>query len=341
MRSNMRAAFERAASLTALAALLVACSATDVMRPTIDVQETAAVAMPSRATLSPSPRYAPPPAPEDPSGFSDTDDQMEVGPMSTPEDAQEFGAQDSAAPDYDIPDAADQREPDQDFSEPAEPQQQAAIAPPPPVVEPAPPPEPQRRSGLFGFLSKPRVDSGLPDAEVQCRKQLRKIGAKFRDLPTIRQGQCGIDHPVELTALSGGVEMKPAATLTCAMALTIARWTKKELVPAARLRYFSGIKAIHQGSSYSCRRIAGSGSLSEHGKGNALDIMRVELNNGKKIGVKKKGLFAFRERGLLNNVRGDACKYFSTVLGPGYNYDHRDHFHFDIASRRKGRVSCH
>jgi hypothetical protein len=333
MRSTKRVALKRAASLTAMAALLVACSATDVMRPAIDVQETAAVAMPSRATLSPPPRYAPPPAPEDPAGFSDTDDQMEVGPMSTPDDATDPDTQD-----YDIPDAADQRELDQDFSEPAEPKQETVIAAP---METTPSPEKPRRFGLFGFPATPRLDSGMPDSEVQCRKQLRRAGAKFRDLPAIRQGQCGIDHPVELTALAGGVQMKPAATLTCAMALTVARWTKSELVPAARLRYFSGIKAIHQGSSYSCRRIAGSGSLSEHGKGNALDIMRVELNNGKDIGIKKKGLFSFRERGLLNNVRGDACKYFSTVLGPGYNYDHRDHFHFDIASRRNGRVSCH
>lgn len=331
----MRVALKRAASLAAIAAMLVACSATDVMRPTIDVQETAAVSVPTRAMIAPPPAYPPPPAVDSQSGFSDNDDQMEVGPMSTPGDAQDFGAQDPGAQDYDIPDAG-QDNAGQDYSEPEEPSAQAAIPEPPP-----PAPEKPRRFGLFGFPATPRVNSGLPDSEVQCRKQLKKLGATFRDLPTIRQGQCGIDHPVELSALSGGVEMKPAAKLTCAMALTVARWTKKELVPAARLRYFAGIKTIHQGSSYSCRKIAGSRNLSEHGKGNALDIMRVELNNGKKIGVKKKGLFSFRERGLLNNVRGDACKYFSTVLGPGYNYDHRDHFHFDIATRRSGKVSCH
>ena len=331
----MRVALKRTASLTAMAALLVACSATDVMRPSVDVQETAAVAVPTRAMMAPPPAYMPPPAVDDQSGLADGEEQMEVGPMSTPDDALDPGAQD-----YDIPDAG-QDNAGRDAAGDHDPQQQAAFPPPPVQVAPPPVAEKPRRFGLFGFPATPRIDSGLPDSEVQCRRQLRKIGAKFRDLPTIRDGQCGIDHPVELSALAGGVEMKPAATLTCAMALTVARWTRKELVPAARLRYLSGIKAIHQGSSYSCRRIAGSGTLSEHGKGNALDIMRVELNSGKKIGIKKKGLFAFRERGLLNNVRGDACKYFSTVLGPGYNYDHRDHFHFDIASRRKGRVSCH
>ena len=83
------------------------------------------------------------------------------------------------------------------------------------------------------------------------------------------------------------------------------------------------------------------GVLSEHGKGNALDVMSIELNNGDDIDVRKPGLFAFRTRGFLNNVRADGCQYFTTVLGPGYNYDHRNHFHFDLAKRRNGRHACH
>ena len=135
--------------------------------------------------------------------------------------------------------------------------------------------------------------------------------------------------------------MKPAATLNCQMAATFARWTRKELSPAARLRYFSSVKAIHQASSYSCRRINRSRSMSEHSKGNALDVSRIELRSGRDIDVRKPGLFAFRTRGFLNNVRTDGCEYFTTVLGPGYNHDHRDHFHFDIKPRRNGRHACH
>jgi hypothetical protein len=39
-------------------------------------------------------------------------------------------------------------------------------------------------------------------------------------------------------------------------------------------------------------------------------------------------------------VRADGCDYFTTVLGPGYDYDHRNHFHFDIMPRRNGYVAC-
>ena len=68
--------------------------------------------------------------------------------------------------------------------------------------------------------------------------------------------------------------------------------------------------------------------------------MKIELQSGKEIDVRKPGLFAFRKRGLLNTVRADGCEYFTTVLGPGYNRDHADHFHFDIKARRSGHRAC-
>jgi len=181
----------------------------------------------------------------------------------------------------------------------------------------------------------------MPADERDCRRQLKRLGVKFRDVARIRDSAaCGIDWPVEVSGFSGNVGMKPAATLTCQMALAFASWTKDELAPAARWRYLSGVRTIHQGSSYSCRSIAGTRTVSEHAKGNALDVMRIELKNGKDIDVRKPGWFAFRQRGLLNTVRSDACGYFSTVLGPGYNADHKDHFHFDIKERRNGHRAC-
>jgi hypothetical protein len=216
----------------------------------------------------------------------------------------------------------------------------AAVTPPTTGLQTLVPSDPY----LVGY---PRMDPPaapqtdyLPPEEIDCRRELKRLKVEYTDLAPLHEGQCGIDHPVKVSAL-GSVQMKPAATLTCAMALTFAQWTKNELVPSARRRYFTGVRTIHQGSSYSCRKIADSrGVLSEHGKGNALDIMRIELNSGRDIDVKKPGLFAFRQRGFLNNVRADGCQYFNTVLGPGYNYDHRNHFHFDIKQRRNNYVAC-
>jgi hypothetical protein len=187
---------------------------------------------------------------------------------------------------------------------------------------------------------EPQVPEPMPADEADCRRDLKRLRVAYRDLQRIDQGgACRIDHPVEISAI-GSVRLQPAATVTCAMAKAFARWTKDELVPSARLRYLSGVRTIVQGSSYSCRNIRGSRTASEHSKGNAIDVMRIVLNNEKSINVRRPGFFAFRQRSLLNNVRADACGYFSTVLGPGYDRDHKDHFHFDIKARRNGYVAC-
>lgn len=206
--------------------------------------------------------------------------------------------------------------------------------------------DPARSSliGRIGFPSLRQSQPGLmPENEAICRKQLRKLGVTYKDIPAIDDGGgCGIDYPIEVSGLPGGVELKPAATLNCRMAETFARWTKEELTPASRRRYFSGIRTIRQGSSYSCRTIGNrrGGRLSEHAKGNALDVMDITLKNGKKIDVRRPSMFAFRQRGLLNSVRDDACGYFTTVLGPGYDRAHKDHFHFDLMDRRSGYKAC-
>jgi hypothetical protein len=193
----------------------------------------------------------------------------------------------------------------------------------------------------FPRWTEPRAPDVMPADEVECRRQLKRIGVAYQDLAPIDDGgSCQVDYPVKVSGLSGGIHMKPAATLSCQMALTFAQWTKHELAPTARTRFFSGIKTIHQGSSYSCRNIAGTGTASEHSKGNALDVMRIELNSGRDIDVRRPGFFAFRQKNLLNNVRQGGCEYFNTVLGPGYNADHADHFHFDIKERRNGYVAC-
>ena len=181
----------------------------------------------------------------------------------------------------------------------------------------------------------------MPADETACRRELKRLGVAYKELPPINDGgSCRIDHPIKVSVLPGNVGLKPAATLNCEMALTFAKWTKNELNPAARMRYWSKVKTIHQLST-DPRRINRSHSMSEHSKGNALDVGRIELGNGRDIDVEKPGLFAFRTRGFLSNVRADGCEYFSTVLGPGYNYDHRNHFHFDLANRRNGRHACH
>jgi hypothetical protein len=183
----------------------------------------------------------------------------------------------------------------------------------------------------------------MPASEKACRQRLQRLGVKFRDVPRISRGRsCGIEWPVELSGLSGGIQIKPAAQVNCQITEAFARWVKDELVPSSRMRYLSGVSAIHQMSSYSCRTMNSQkgAAMSEHAKGNAIDVGKIVLKNGKAIVIEKKGFFAFREKGLLKAVRGDSCKYFSTVLGPGSDRFHKDHFHFDLRARKSGYRHC-
>jgi hypothetical protein len=185
----------------------------------------------------------------------------------------------------------------------------------------------------------------MPQSEVSCRSELRRLGVEFRDLPRISQGEsCGIEYPVKLSGLSGGIDVKPEVTLNCQVTLAFAKWVKNDLAISARTRYFTGIRQIQPMGGYSCRKMNNSrqryNPMSEHARGNAIDIGAIVLKNGHDIDVRKKGLFSFREGGLLKSVRNDGCKYFSTVLGPGSNAEHWNHFHFDLRSRRGGRAYC-
>jgi hypothetical protein len=166
---------------------------------------------------------------------------------------------------------------------------------------------------------------------------------QFTDKPAVGNGgSCGIAHPVEVSALSGGVKVRPATLLNCQMAEAFATWVKNELAPSTRKRYLSGIDTVGSMGGYSCRTMNSrrGAPMSEHSKGNAIDVGSIKLNSGRVIDVSAKGFFAFRERGLLNSVRDDGCKYFNTILGPGSDANHADHFHFDLRARRNGYRHC-
>lgn len=210
--------------------------------------------------------------------------------------------------------------------------------------------EPQY-SGDYGFaapvqnpVSAAENVYAMSNSEAACRTRLKKLGVVFTEKPPIHQGgACNIDNPIEVSGFnSGNIAFKPAATLNCQVTEAFARWIKGDLQPSARLRYLSGINTIYNAGGYSCRTMnhRRGAKMSEHSRGNAIDVTKIVLNNGKSIKVRKPGFFAFREKGLLNSVRSDACSYFTTVLGPGYNREHADHFHFDLMQRRSGYRAC-
>lgn len=193
--------------------------------------------------------------------------------------------------------------------------------------------------------SPPPMSAAMPNSELQCRQELKQMGVVFQDKPAISQGPaCQVPYPVSLRGLSGNIAVKPAVTLNCQVTLAFAKWVKNELAPAARTRYFSGVGTIIPLGGYSCRRMNNSAQkynpMSEHAHGNAIDVGKFVLKNGHEIDIRKKGLFSFREGALLKAVRSDSCNYFDTVLGPGSNPEHWNHFHFDLRERHGARRYC-
>ncbi len=178
-------------------------------------------------------------------------------------------------------------------------------------------------------------------AEEQCVAQrLVQASAYVEPVSEINGNySCGMNHPFKVLAASEGqVLMKPQATLGCPMTVAFNRWVADVVQPAAQAWFGEPIVEVRQLSSYSCRRIGGTGSMSEHGFGNALDVAGFTFASGRIVTVKHGWNGSPEDRGFLRQIHAGACEVFTTVLGPGYNAAHHDHFHFDLA--RRNAVVC-
>ena len=162
------------------------------------------------------------------------------------------------------------------------------------------------------------------------------LGAVFTEAEPIDEPQgCAAPHPVTLSRLSATVALRPPAVLTCAMAEASARFVKDHAAPLAEEAFASKLAAVEQASAYVCRPRHGTQKLSEHAFANALDWSALVLADGTRIEVRARdAVKEKREFSLLSGLRKAACGPFSTVLGPGSDADHADHFHFDMATRR-------
>jgi hypothetical protein len=97
------------------------------------------------------------------------------------------------------------------------------------------------------------------------------------------------------------------------------------------------LRAVENFDSYECRsrnRIAGA-KISEHAKGNAIDVRAFTLADGRRIVLTDEKA----DKPLRQALRDTACRRFTTVLGPGDPY-HSSHIHLDILERRNGYRIC-
>lgn len=213
-----------------------------------------------------------------------------------------------------------------------------ARTPPPP---PAPTPEAAEQTGW--------PDDVVAEARAQCDKLLAGLPITYKPLDPIgNQGGCGAPAPILITAVAG-VALAPPATQTCDMGAALAGWIVNSLKPTAQEKLHTDITVIHTATSYACRRRNNgtSGKMSEHSKANGLDMAGFSFASDKKVGVDGSwGQGLLDAVGLssgasfLDLIRKSSCTYFTTVLGPGSDPYHGDHFHVDVLRRKNDYRIC-
>lgn len=213
-----------------------------------------------------------------------------------------------------------------------------------PEVPPVPHPRPDRAAGKQDEeeeKGRTQAKTTLPAGELSCRSRLRALGVEFVEAQPINEPEgCEAAHPIRVSSLSDDVVLRPDAVMTCAMAEATARFVRDHAAPLAEKEFDTELAALHHVSAYVCRPRNGTDTLSEHAYANALDWGALELANGEMIKVRGYGRQQPRRARLLSALRMAACGPFKTVLGPGTDADHADHFHFDLAERRNGGTYC-
>lgn len=144
---------------------------------------------------------------------------------------------------------------------------------------------------------------------------------------------CGLEDGVSVTAIAG-VALSQPASIDCATARSLKDWVEGGVKPAVG-RKGGGVAALQVAGSYSCRpRNNQKGNrISEHGRGRAVDISAIVLADGTALTVAK-GWGTKSAGKTLASMRKSACGPFNTVLGPGSDPFHHDHFHLDTAHGR-------
>lgn len=146
---------------------------------------------------------------------------------------------------------------------------------------------------------------------------------------------CGMPDAVRVTSVAG-VALSQPALLRCETAKALRSWVENGAKPAleTRKRKLSELKVA---AHYACRprNNQPGAKISEHGKGKAIDLSGFTMSDGSEITVL--GDWGRGKDGkALKAMRKSACGPFGTVLGPGSDAHHDDHFHFDTARYRSG-----
>ncbi len=181
-----------------------------------------------------------------------------------------------------------------------------------------------------------------------CKSALASLTLDYDTLkPFGGPGGCGSAAPLWIRSIAG-ITLSPPIVTDCRMAANLYGWIGTSLAAGAADDLGKQLVQVNTASDYVCRlrNNLKTGKLSEHGKANALDIASLQFSDGTHMSIKGdwSGLGAMlglsKKAAYLKRIRRDACIRFTTVLGPGSDPYHGDHFHVDMAQRKNGYRIC-
>jgi hypothetical protein len=177
------------------------------------------------------------------------------------------------------------------------------------------------------------------DYQVACPAVMEgKVTAK--SLPPIHEGQCGIQSPLAVSAITANgrsIPLNATVTTDCGMATAFPAWIA-EVDSYLFAHDKTRIKSISLSTNYECRNVdhAKEGNLSFHSFADALDVMGFVLEDGRSIAIDP-GFNGTPEQGrdILHFARDSACTHFMTVLSPDADSFHQNNMHLDLACHGK------
>lgn len=174
-----------------------------------------------------------------------------------------------------------------------------------------------------------------------CESKLTRRGVQFELVdPILDEKGCRAERPIKVSILSKGVTLSAPIIARCEVVHAFNEAVTKVIMPTAKIHLEKSLVQIQTSTSYQCRtRYSAKGAkISEHGFANAIDITGFQFADGSSLAVAPNG--DLNEAQFLSSVRAAGCAFFTTVLGPGSNAAHDDHFHFDLAHRKGGYRLC-
>jgi len=179
---------------------------------------------------------------------------------------------------------------------------------------------------------RPSTDYAALSAR-QCLANLRDRGAAFEPREVRAPGSCAVANAVQLRNAS--LPLSTPTTMTCSLAMAVDDFNRDVVRDAARRHLGEAVTRIEVIAAYSCRRVRGGGRMSEHARGQAIDIRGFRLASGRVITVREGWRGRSDERAFLRAVARGACGVFNIVLTPNSDRDHQDHFHLDNGPHRR------